>query len=286
MTRGVLIVALAAVLAGCCGPRGGNGAPPRLDPPPAYAELAARYNERCADLDRLKAAVSLVITSRDERGGKRTDQVEANLQIIQPRLVSLRIDKVGQTLAILGSNESRYWWIDLAETPTARVGLHERATPAAAEAFGVPVHPLDLIDVLGVRSLPAEGASVARATDGTVGVTLPPRGAGWGHTRVYVDEATAQPSRVEIADAAGRVVIRAALSRYEGVRVAGNTFSPAKVATRVTIEVPDAGVEVVVGVSAPENPGKDMRTKPFELETLLRAYGVDQVIEVDAGVTP
>lgn len=283
----VVLVFVAAFAGGCCTRPVTRDTPSQaavvLAPPPVYAEFAARYNVRCADLDRLKAPVSLTIESPDDKGGRRKDQVEAYLQLIQPSKVSLRIDKVGQVLAILGSDDERYWWIDLSNEPSALVGLHAKATPAAAAQFGVPVHPLDLIDVLGIRALPADGATCARAIDGLVEITLPARAAGWGRTRLFVDEATATPSRIEVEDAAGVVAVRAVLSMYVPVKVSGNTFSPARIASRITMELPAQGVKVSVGVASPENPGEEMRTKPFDLPTLLRAYGVETPVNVDAG---
>ncbi|MDX2130546.1 MAG: hypothetical protein SFY69_00665 [Planctomycetota bacterium] len=289
--RGVLAGALlGAGLGGCSfGSLGPGKVPePIIDrtPAPTYAALAARYNERCEMLDRLRAPVTLVIESPDEKGGRRTDQVEAFLSFAAPRRLSLRIDKVGQTLALLGSDDARYWWIDVSDTPVAMVGTHGAATPASGGAFGVPVHPLDLVDALGVLPLPEGGATpppVRRVGPGTLQVEIPPRARGWGVRRIYIDERTARPERIEIVDSGNRIVLTCVLSRYLPVDAERQGGA---IASRYVVDVPSQRVRITVSASDPENPGERLREKAFDLRTLLEAYGVRDVVDLDVETGP
>lgn len=276
----ILIAAAAACSSACCStPRPAPKAA-EFGPPPAYADLAARYNQRCARLEKLKAPVTLVIDAPDDKGGRRKEQVEAYLQFLAPSKLSVRVDKVGQTLAVLGCDETRYWWIDLSEKSAAFVGTHQRATPQAAAKFGIPIHPLDLADVLAIAPLPGEARPPARAADGTLMVTLPSRGAGWGERRVFVDEKSALPTRVEVLDADGGKALSAALSRFVQVEVEDDHFAPARMASRIEIELPSRDTRITMTVASPENPA-EMRAKPFDLAALLRVYGMQEPVDLD-----
>jgi hypothetical protein len=284
----MLRLALAAVLvlacAGCAwmrrpGPMD-DGARTPLSPE-EFARLRERYNARCRDLERLKTSVSLTVEGPDGKGGRRKDQAEGFFQFVAPSRVSLRVDKMGQTLAILGSDEQRYWWIELGEQKVVLEGTHAAATPVVGARFGIPVHPLDFVGVLGIVPLGLESVCAGRSRDGLVRVDLPPRGNGWGGTRLYVHEEWAGPAHVEVLDAAGRVALRADLSTYVPVKVSGDTFSPARIASRLVVELPGQDAVIRVALPTPENPRDAMRTAPFDLERLLEAYGVDQRVNLD-----
>lgn len=270
----------AAVSACCSGTRPAESVPTNHAPPPPYASLASRYNERCARLEKLKAPVTLVIDAPDDKGGRRKDQVEAYLQFVAPSKVSLRVDKVGQTLAVLGSDDTRFWWIDLSEKPVAYVGTHARATPQAAAEFGIPIHPLDLADVLAISPLPMEDRKVGRMADGTLMIEMASRAPGWGPRRVYIDEPTALPAKVEVRDAGGGLALRAVLSRFVQVEVEDDHFAPARCASRVEIFLVREDTRITLSVASPENPSA-MKPKPFDFEALVGAYGVDRTVDLD-----
>lgn len=252
---------------------------------PPYEAIREKYNERCQGLDKLRCPANLTIESPgDKAGERRTDQVEANLQFVAPSRIALRVDKVGQTLAYLGCDETRYWWLDLGNPKRALVGEHAKASPKSAATFGIPVHPLDLIDLLGVLPLPESGASAAWNGDATKWViTLPARGAGWGVRRIEIDPATALPTRVEVFDAKGRLAASAELSEFVPVRVRGDVFSRAMMASRYKVEIPATDAKVSVSVSQPENPAERMRAGVFDLGLLIESYGIEDVRGVDAG---
>lgn len=287
MRRAACLI-VTALLAGC------QSAPRGYQPPktvryerasaavPPYAELAVKYNSRVLPLDHLRAAVTLTIDSPDEGGGRRNDQVEGNLQFSRDRRVALRLDKVGETLAYLGSNDEKYWWLELRGEKQGLVGSHAKATPRSAARFGIPVHPLDLIDLLAVLPLPASG-EVRASEDGRLIVRLPSRGPGWGERRLILDAEMLWPVRVEVRDPRGALVAAADLTRYVQVQVRGDPNSPAMLASRYDVAIPGEDTTVTVSVHDPENPRERMRTAPFDLPLLLSSYGVERVLDVDAG---
>ena len=289
--RGVAAACATLLLLGGCavGPR--EPAEPSgviaRGPVPAYAPIAAAYNARVGGLDRLRAAVSLVIRAPGTEGKQIREQVEGNLQLALPDRLALRIDKVSQTLFYLGSNEALYWWMDLTDRPTAMVGRHDAARPGAVAEFGLPVHPLDLLELLAVRPLPVAGdatePALAWSADGRwVVVTSPAR---WnGVRRLYLDPLTYDPARVEIADGTGRVAVAADLSRYQtvDVREGPRGASPPRVAGRFDIQIPGSEALAVLLVNDPQNPGSRQKAAAFDLPTLQRAYGIERVIDLDA----
>lgn len=256
---------------------------PRPAEPAVRSELTViveSYNTRVRDLARLRAPVTMIINSPKEGGGRSKDQVEGNLQVMLPSSVALRIDKVGQALAYLGSNQQQYWWFDLGEEKRAYVGAHALASMDKARRFGLPVHPLDLVELAGVTPLPnASLLTFSRGPSGEDIVTVPGR---WTTRRLHLDAATHEPVRIEVVARDGRVVIESALSRYQPVEVDGNVFTKARIASTVEISILDADVQASIAIVEPRNPGDKLRLKAFDLDAMLASYNIKNVIDMDA----
>ena len=256
---------------------------PRPGTPAVRSELTTiveSYNTRVRDLARLRAPVTMIINSPKETGGRSKDQVEGNLQVMLPSSVALRIDKVGQALAYLGSNQQQYWWFDLGDEKRAYVGAHALGSMEKARRFGLPVHPLDLVELAGVTPLPnASLLTFSRGPSGEDVVTVPGR---WATRRLHLDPSTHEPARIEIINRDGRVAIASALSRYQPVEVDGNVFTKARIASTVEISIFDADVQASIAIVEPRNPGDKLRLKAFDLEAMLASYNIKNVIDMDA----
>lgn len=301
-SRGIVVciamAACAVALPGCNGQqRGRDGTQViRRDRTPTYAEVVTPYNARVRDLAGLRAAATLVIETKGADGKRSKEQVEGFLQMVRPRQVSLRLDKVGQTIFVLGSNDSNYWWIDLTEGAKALVGRHDGPGVFAPDV-DVPVHPMDMMELLAVTPLPVEpiGAKPPKwSQDGRLlWITLPGAnrvpGRQYGSRRYGLDpEQNWAPVRVELVDAQGTLAVWSDLTRYEPVRVdmsaraAGFDEAAPRMATRVEITVPRLNVTTLMALFNPENPGTKMRMRSFDLEALVQAYGVKEVFDLDA----
>jgi len=91
---------------------------------PAYEDVVAAYNARVSAFGRVWARVTAVYRGVDDAGNRLSEQAEGHLQIERPDRVALSLGKLGETYLYLGSNESRYWWIDLVDAagrPVLRV---------------------------------------------------------------------------------------------------------------------------------------------------------------------
>lgn len=264
---------------------------PRRDTPPervpTYDALVRAHNQRVENLDRVWARATVVIDSPDGRGGTRRDQGEGHLQVVRPRNVALSVGKLGETGFYLGSNDERYWWFDLRgsdEGPMAYVGSHAGARDAAAAQMDAPVHPLDLIDVLGVQPLPEReaptgpGERVWPTEDGLLQIVLPAR---LGYRLLSFEPGTLRLRRVELYSDDAELLLIAELERYGPVRLVEGGGNWPEMPDRVRLDAPGEGVAVTLTLYGLENRGSRQSMAPFDLDRLLRAYRIDEVVDLD-----
>ena len=266
----------------------------RKDPPPRYADAAARHNERVKYLDRVLARANIRLTYFDEGGEEHTENPEGRLQVVRPDRLALSLGKAGQTLFWFGCDGERYWWIDLSDRNkrVAAVGRHEKFDDQTARRIGLPIKPLDLIRLLGVSELDVNAAGVTQwSADGTqVGVTTPLGARGW--QRMWLDAETFEVREVEIFGRDRALVLSAVHEDgpegpeyVEFTRdVAGARQSHASMPSRVYITHVPTGTEARLTISGvKDGPISD---KAFDLSVLLEKQGVDRVIDVDERGVP
>lgn len=282
------LVSAALSVAGCAGgPARTGGATSNeasLPPAPAYDAVAAAYNARIAGLARLSSPVSVVIDRRREEGDGRTrDQLDGNLSIMPPASTALRLDKAGVNAAYLGSNDFAYWWLDLSGgEPVALAGTHLKATREDAADFGLPVHPLEFIELLGVLPVPASAArdrAIVWAPDGRALVlTAPSR---WGVRRFLLDPATFEPMAIELLDDRGVLAVGAALSEFRPAFIEGRPGVSVRVPTKMELVIPGDDTRVLLVLASPKVPLK-INPKAFQLSALIESYGVRRFVDQDA----
>lgn len=275
-----------AWLAGCQSPRGpsaeldpNRASTPQteLGPLPDKDMVAAVYNLRVADISRLASPFTIVLNMPGEKpGSRRREQLEGNLQLIQPDKVSLRIDKVGQTLLVMGAGSGKYWWIEFGDTRTAYVGEIAQATYSKAERLGVPVHPLDIVELIGI--VPLTGNELMAWDRGFLRLTSRAR---FGSRVLFLDPQTYEPRAVWLRDPRGKVAVWAELTRVGPVQVEANVRSQARMPLRVLARVPDADTDMELSFSQPRNTGDKIRTKQFDLTSVLAAYGDPARVDID-----
>ncbi len=289
---GACSAAAAVLLAGCAGP---GWAGPKDEPvvargpAPAYAEMAENYNQRVTDLRSLWARAVVRIWFPDREGEEKTEQVEGHLQYIRPDKVNLTLSKVGEPVAVLGSNSDKFWWIELGkgEARKAHIGTHANADPRRIAELGLPVHPVDLIGLMGITPFPEAGAGISGRPDvrwsadgrGLV-VSLPLDS---GFRRFLLNPDTYEPVRIEVADRAGAIVLSSDLAGYEPVTVRGGGPEAARprVPGEILASVNLGKTRVRMRLYDPETGGTRPRPAAFDLDTLLASYGVENVVDLD-----
>jgi len=268
---------VALVLAGCSStPKPAPVNPAELGPPPSYSELAERYNASIAHLDRLWARATVVVRSTDDDGKRHEDQGEGYLQVVRPDRLALSVGKIGETLFYLGSNDTEYWWFDLSGDEDVELfGRHDKATPEKSADLGVPVHPLDLIEVLGLVPLPESG-EVGWDGSGRLEVRAEGR---FGERILTLDPETLHASRVVLLDPEGKVAVDAQLERYQQVEVVGAPSIGKMVATRFHIDLPAIDARVMLSLYEPTN--KAIKEVAFDRERLERMKRIDKSYDLD-----
>ncbi len=266
---------LAFVLGGCADQhKDGSGHTVRSGPAPTPLQIAKVYNPSLEQVDRLWARTELRITGVDDKGQAFDETAEGHLQFIRPRKLALTVNKVGETYFCLGSNESRYWWMDLRKPRDAIIGTHEKATARVAARFGVPVHPLDLIDLIGVLPLDVAGASTAWSADGRqVVLTAPSR---WGSKEMRFSPDGVRLEGVRLMGARGELLCESVVTATERVEIKEDPSASGVVPTRVTVKIPPRRTEVAIRLFDPQNRGSAMKQTAFDPQKLLAAYNINQ----------
>lgn len=272
------LLALLAVLAGCRGAGERGGEPERE--PPAVAAIAESYNARAELLAHVWSRLTMRIEATEEDGSRRVENTEGYLQVVQPSRVSLMVNKLGETYLVLGSDEERYWWMSLADEPTALVGRHDQATPERSAEFGVPMHPLDMLDLMAVR--PIDPALASAAWDnGLVRLTLPARSASWGPRLIWLEGNDNTPVRTRVLDAAGETVAEAELRDHGPITVRRGSTPPV-LARTVVIRIPARQAQVRMQLMDADN--RVPRPEVFDLRELVKRYRIqpDRVLDLDS----
>lgn len=282
-TVAVLILALVCALAfGCASNRRAAIKPavdPAVDQPlPDVAEVVADFNRRVEPLDRLWARIVVQAITETE-GGTRRDQGEGHLQIVRPDRVALSLGKLGDTNLYLGSNERRYWWFEMIDEPIAVFGAHENAGEAQLSYLGLPVSPLELVELLAITPIAEDsGPVLAWTSDGLLELAHASR---FG-VRVIGFEPVAggyRPATVRLQDPAGRVLGSAELESDQAVRVEGIAPGIARVPVRYLVAVPQRGATIRIRLDAPEN--RRISDLVFDDERLLRRFRISDVTDLD-----
>lgn len=278
----LLVIGLAS---GCAGTGRDAQSEPSVarGPLPAYADVMASYNARVGAITRLSSPVSVVIESdRSDGSGRTRDQLDGNLSVMPPLHTALRLDKAGINAAYLGSNDFAYWWFDLSGSePLAMGGSHLKATREDAKDFGLPVHPLEFIELLAVLPLPVdqpgEGA-LAWSKDGrALLVSAPSR---WGTRRFTLDPVTFEPSAIDLLTDTGKLAVGAKLSAFKPAYIEGKPGVSALVPTKVELMLPENNTRVLLVIASPRIPLK-INPRVFELSGLIESYSVKKFIDHD-----
>ena len=254
---------------------------------PTYRELAAAQNARVEQLQALYGSGVIEIRWADDQKKRHFEQGEMELWFNLPRKTALRVEKVGEVLLWLGSDDDRYWMFDrLNKEKVLRVSSHDKAlTDDRGRAFAVK--PMALLDLMGLTPLPASAADPA-LNDSMV--KFDPQRNAWsvrfdgrgGAVRVFFDRATLLPQRVESLDSQDQVILFSDLKRYESVQLQGK--SPAafpKMAELIDISDVQADPSIVGQVKIAIDHYNDGYDQPFDrvfdLKRLAHSFQPDRV---------
>ncbi|MBL4590798.1 MAG: hypothetical protein JKY96_02440 [Phycisphaerales bacterium] len=277
-----LALAILIILGGCSSQQTFD--PSTAPPPPSASDLIARHNARVAPLDRLWARVSVRAEGKDPRGDKFREQGEGHLQIIRPDRFSLSIGKFDKTYFALGANAEQYWTMDLSQSEhkLAMVGLQSKATPEKLNALGIPIHPHEMITLLGIVPIdPAIETTSHWSPDGKAyGIEIP---AQWGSVALWFDAKTLEVARTQAFNENGELIAAAKLWRYKpvsGLDQDEHAFAPG------VIEVRAVGFDGFVRIEVSDPRSKAIRSVVFKPANLAKIYRVHETINLDETFAP
>lgn len=286
MRRTASIVLLAVIcVAGCnCA-----GRPPQPGPLQGeqinledytYEQVATAMNQRAERLQRFWAATITKVWYIGEQGENEVEQLDGELHIVQPNRIALSLRKISVDGAALGANERFYWYIDLlADDPIASIGTHAKADPDRLANLGVPVHPLDLLLLLGFSSVPESPMNpeepLRLSTLGTrLILTAPAR---WGIVEYTIDPADFELDRIEIRRAPGAEPALTAymLDGYVPFNDRSNReLGEIRIRERVLIDVPNLEAQVQIRFLDAQSSRRRPDERAFDLGETLSRYGV------------
>ncbi|UYV14132.1 MAG: hypothetical protein NCW75_07525 [Phycisphaera sp.] len=245
-----------------------------------YEEVAAAMNQRAQRLERFWAATTTTVWYIGKEGEDEVDQLEGDLHIVQPDHIALSMRKIGVDVAALGANERFYWYMDLlADDPIASIGTHAKADPDRLAGLGVPVHPLDLLLLLGFSSVPGEPMDPEQPLKlsprgGNIVLTAPAR---WGVVEYTLEPDTLEPVRVVLKrDPRLPPVLTADMLR------GGTLFTDrvdrelpdVSIPERVLIDVPELDARVRIRFLGAQSSKRRPDERAFDLGDSLSRYGV------------
>jgi hypothetical protein len=98
--------------------------------------------------------------------------------------------------------------------------------------------------------------------------------------RVHVDVFTFDPLAVELLTSEGETVATSRLSRHERVRNATGAAQTPRIPLRAEVDIPAAEARLELTLSRAELSASRPKPQVFDLEHLLGAFGVSEVIEL------
>lgn len=245
-----------------------------------YEDVAAVMNERAARLERFWAATITTVWYIGKEGEDEVDQLDGDLHIVQPDKIALSLRKVGVDGAALGANERFYWYMDLlADDPVASIGTHEKADPDRLASLGVPVHPLDLLLLLGFSSVPDEPMDPEQPLKlsprgGNIVLTAPAR---WGVVEYTLNPETFEPVRVALKRDASLPPILTADMMPGTVMFTDRVnrdLPDVRIPERILIDVPELDARVRIRLLGAQSSKRRPDERAFDLGDALSRYGV------------
>ena len=254
----------------------------------AMAELIESHNQRIELLGKIHSNGVIEFRWLDEDGREHFEpQVNAKLWIELPCLTALRAEKLDEVLLWLGSDEQRYWLFDLmGDEKKLHTHLHEEAA-GDGEKSPLLIKPLALMDLLGLTPLPAippdeagDGPTIEMSADSERRAWVVQAPGAGGPMRLFIDQVSRLPVRVETLSASGEVLMCSELRRYKSMIVPGiSRAALPKIPTMIDIDDPDGSVSVKLALDEPTGDVEDQPwDRVFDLSRLMKAMRPDRIL--------
>jgi hypothetical protein len=280
----ILLLLYCMLLGGCVAP----GMPPVNVEKLSYAQLAAKYNANLARVDRLWARTVVEIQWLDGKK-KKFEQGEGHLILMLPNQVAFDIGKVGSVMMWAGSDDLRYWLMDLRDRHVAYVGTHANAGRLSVDDLPVPVQPLELVRLLGVVPIDPDAdrsPAPVRWADGCYVVSPPGQ-----HCTLWINPTDFHASRIDLLNDEGGPRVSCVLTRFETIEIEHQPPGAwPKIATKLAITVAahgrasEAKMSVFLSDLTDGREDEKIREQAFDFDALRKMFKVDDVVDLDAKI--
>ncbi|MFK7883091.1 MAG: hypothetical protein AB8F26_02770 [Phycisphaerales bacterium] len=246
---------------------------------PELGVLIESHDARVLALDSFWARASVRVEGRDAEGSKFSEQGEGHLQVERPDHVAINLGKLGEMYFALGSNEDRYWLIDVSDSSRRLIvfGSQSQATPEKAAMLGLPVHPRDIPLLLGL--MPLEGRDLeapAFNENGQVVVGIATR---WGRGELRFDPLSLDLIGTAAFDANKALLAEAELSRHGPVADANGSGVVGRMPRKIEMRVP--GFDGFVRMVLDDARNRPINAAVFNPDRLERGFRVRERIDLD-----
>ena len=285
---GLLALLGVLVCLSACRARPAPISPTDAGPLPTYEDVYAQAEARVGALDRFWARATVGLRYKDAEGERHYEQGEGHLQFVRPSQVALTIGKLGETYLLLGCDDERFWWIERLDIKRAFVGGQTGARDLAIERVGVPVLPTDLLILADLVPWPAPDGEYAGRVVESDREDLDPSAVfavefnESGRTRrVYLTRTVFDPVGVDLFADDGKLIARSELSMHERVLNHIEPTRQQRVPSRVKVDVPSAESRIELNLKDMEISDRRPKAVVFDLEGLIRRFGIDEVIRLE-----
>lgn len=247
-------------------------------------QVIERHNARAGLLDELHGRGVIELRWTDDRG-RHFEQGDAELWIDQPSRTALRVDKLGEVFIWLGSNEAQWWLFDLTARPRTLYVDDLDSTLAAQRIDVASMHPLTLLDLIGITTVQAIESEMLRVDPDQPAVLVEATGRG-GRVELRFDRSGSILLGVTALGPDGEPLAVSRLRDPASVRQPGtNPLNWPKLATTIDIEVVgrDGSLRLALGSNLDGALDGQPIDRIFDLPTLQRALK-PEVIEQDGAV--
>ncbi|MBI1367452.1 MAG: hypothetical protein GC162_02235 [Planctomycetes bacterium] len=243
--------------------------------PQSLPALRQKFNARAAMIDQVWSRAIVELRWVDDKNKSHFEQGDGPLIIRKPDDLALAVGKLGNTLFWIGSNREQFWMFDLTggndQPHVAYVGKHADVGKPGMKAMPLPIHPRQLIELLGVTPI-GDGDRMS-VVDHRVVVER-------AGSRMILDAPSALPSHIELLDPAGEPIVSAELSAFAPLQKAN--IGPGgwpSIATRLLITLADRDASMSINLDSPTN-GRardQVHDAQFDFDQLVNALKPDRV---------
>jgi len=245
--------------------------------PEVAARLAEAQDLRLERLTHLHRLGTASLTWTDADGSpQREPQLEMTLFHRRPADTAIELRKFGiGTIFWMGSDINRWWVFDL--RPGNERSLSVGAIDDESDAQLLPPSAVPML--LGLSAFPRDPARWRRLGDGRLSTRLDGEGDVTVRALLFLDEASGQPRRVEVARVGSRQRLIATLDEDVWVDVGGVApFDRPRLPHHITIVRDDGAFRLELRLDAPEGtPPEGRWDRLFDLNGLTDRYRPERI---------